>query len=231
MRSGLLVSTIISALVACGGESVPDAEGSPSDATSHAIPIVEAKVPDSTPSQSAPPEEENVPPDSPTYVTGPLGFIVRDARAFVGSRYVHDMCGQPSDDRHVIGILLTSFVGACDRANAKNGDGVLRIDFTAESGSIPAPGSYALPGEPGDLHEPAACGKVWRAMKDACADGVIMRGPRILGGQLELSRSDEDGMEGVFEIMVERAGVQGLVTGRFVAPRCASDYADACTLR
>lgn len=203
-------------LVACYGQvSLGDAPGrhNASLETPESEPAKGESVP---PAQESPPEESNVSPDSPTYVTGPLGFIVRGARSYSGSPYPFDMCGYyttTADTRTARGILLTSYPDACTRATVPDGGRILRIDFTAEAGDVPAPGTYPITY---GVNDSAACSGIQTAFGAGCS-GVNGGGDNHATGTLELSKSDETGMEGTFELNFG----SGVVTGRFVAPRCA----------
>lgn len=177
---------------------------------------------DAATEQDSSSNESNVPPDSPTYVTGPLGFIVRGASSYSGSAYPSDMCGfysSPENTRTARGILLTSYPDACTRATVPDGGRILRIDFTAGAGEVPAPGTYAITS---GVDGAAACGGTQTAAGVACST-VSAHDGNHASGTLELSKSDATGMEGTFELNFGA----GVVTGRFVAPRCA-DGASVC---
>lgn len=159
-----------------------------------------------------------VSPDSPTYVTGPLGFTVRDAVAFYGRDYAFHTCtGDGPGNPPPPGLLLTSFVGACDISKAKHNSRILRIDFTAAAGQIPGPGSYPLLEQDAEPLPVGTCAAVQRVWGDCATVGY--EGAAFTNGFVELSKSDENGMEGTLEITTPN----GVVSGRFVAPRCDND--------
>jgi hypothetical protein len=200
---------------ACGGAIEPTPEKTQTrEAGGYAGPAQDAPVASATPSLPPPapsgmPSEPGPSPGAPTFVKGPLGFVVRDAFSF-------DLFG-PTADRQVRGVWLTAFASACDKTKATDGAGVLRIDFTAEAGEVP-PGTYPLAVP--QVGEKSTVAEVWSVSGAGCS-GMASSGARLESGTVTITSSDAMGMAGSFEgTLVGPSGNQGYVAGHFVAPRC-----------
>ena len=170
---------------------------------------------DQLPSSAPPPtedeENEEAPsPDAPTYFSGPLGFTARDAYSF--DRF------SPTGNRQTRGIMVTSFVSACDKAKANAGTKVLHIVFSPDVAAIPSTGVYPISDTFGE--GPMAIARVWTVNAAGCS-GMSLDGGHFVSGNITLTRSDATGLEGTFEgTLVGQASALGVVTGHFVAPRC-----------
>ncbi|MEA2752467.1 MAG: hypothetical protein QOI41_6610, partial [Myxococcales bacterium] len=113
--------------------SVDAATGSSDGASDDATDASDGRRADA---MDAGPVEDPVSPDAATYVTSTVGFTVRDA-------YSYDRFS-PTGNRQTRGIMLTSFVSACDKANANVGTRVLEVVFSAAVDPIPAVGTYPI---------------------------------------------------------------------------------------
>jgi hypothetical protein len=155
--------------------------------------------------------EEPVSPEAPTYFTSTLGFTVRDA-------YSYDRFS-PTGNRQTRGIMLTSFVSACDKAKANVGTKVLDVVFSSAVDAIPAVGNYPISDTFEDV--PMAIARVWTVTSAGCS-GMAQDGGHFVSGQIVITRSDATGLEGTFEgALVRQSAASVNVTGHFVAPRCA----------
>lgn len=169
-------------------------------------------------SSSAPPrttteddDDDDAPsPSAPTYFAGPLGFTARDAYSF--DRF------SPTGNRQTRGIMVTSFVSACDKAKANAGTKVLHIVFSPDVAAIPSTGVYPISDTFGE--GPMAIARVWTVSAAGCS-GMSLDGGHFVSGNITLTRSDATGLEGTFEgTLVGETNALGVVTGHFVAPRC-----------
>ncbi len=226
-RTAIVLGTV--ALLACTArqdlgyrapsEPEPDASGveSPSEKGDTTDAGSEGSL-DSSPRSPAEEEEEEGPsPDAPTYFAGPLGFTVRDAYSF--DRF------SPTGNRQTRGIMLTSFVSACDKGKANAGTKVIHIVFSPDVEAIPPTGVYAISDTAGE--GPVALAQVWTVATAGCS-GMELSSRRFVSGKITLTRSDATGLEGTFEgTLVDDSVALGVVTGHFVAPRCGP-YEGAC---
>ncbi|GAC1538433.1 MAG: hypothetical protein NVS3B10_02900 [Polyangiales bacterium] len=202
------------AVVACGGKIAPSPDDNlesrsagPYAATGTSDVATPAHPPASTP--VAVPSAATGDSHRDTWVNGPIGFVVQDAFSFDTG---------PTSNRELRGVWITSFTPACDKRQAIQGSGVLRIDFSEQAGTVP-PGTYPLEG-PATPDAKTAYAQVWWVTAAGCGT-TGTPGAHFESGTVTITKSDATGMVGSFQgILVDFDGNASPVDGHFDAPRC-----------
>jgi hypothetical protein len=117
--------------------------------------------------------------------------------------------------------MITSFLGACDKANGDPGTKVMDIVFSAAVDAIPAVGTYPISDGWVDTI-PMAMAYGSTITSPGCS-GMSFDGGHFVSGKVVITRSDATGLEGTLEGALVGVGPKAVnVTGHFVAPRCTN---------